>query len=261
VSDGIDGAHEWQSCATCGTAAAWTGDITEGRCIPCFTRFRRPTTLDQDYERGLDAVKEMPWRLREALEKAGESYLNILAQINKKTEWIKAELGRIDALPEKTPEDRGRVIGLRAALLKSLQAIDFMAAYPELVVDTFPGNPVQSYITAVPENVDYRAWFKPNRIYLDVTDATREDVIERWTEVEWIQQDLRGRGLSNTHGRGRPSGSVSPEVQRWLSRVDEVGMKEALAEFKQETPAGRGQWMIRSKWWDRNIAKRRQKTR
>jgi len=246
--------HKVSICASCGGAPSYPADRMLGLCLPCFWRSRNPTALDQSYELEENPVAPMPRRLREAAEASVSKLIEILGHLNDSTNQITAEMKSIHALPEKTPEDLGRFVGLRMALQRNLEALDVLTAYPETFAPVFPANPVKSYCTAVQKGVDYTTWFKPNRIYLDVTDATRKEVDERWTEVEWAQKELRERGESKKRSRGTPQGPrAGGEVERWNLVAKNIGLQRAFLEFKTEKNRTDRYTPADYRWWYRHI--------
>ncbi len=94
--------------------------------------------------------------------------------------------------------------------------------------------------------------FSPDRIYLDVTDATLADVQRIWTYVDLVQKDLSW-GSTRKRRQGRTPGPQSREVSRWVMRAQEVGESAARAEFKAEGDGTQGDWLRRYQWWYRHV--------
>jgi hypothetical protein len=68
----------------------------------------------------------------------------------------------------------------------------------------YPMEPVIPYKKWVKSNV-----MKPNRIYLDVTEASLDDVVSRWNNIEVLQKRLKTFNIK----RGRPPGSESESIE------------------------------------------------
>jgi hypothetical protein len=94
----------------------------------------------------------------------------------------------------------------------------------------------------------------PNRIYLDVTEATQEDVKEFWTVVEFAKDRLRERNLPASKPQGAPRGPrKGSKVERWFQLAREIGERPARLKFKAEVALGRGDWAREYRWWYRHI--------
>lgn len=95
--------------------------------------------------------------------------------------------------------------------------------------------------------------FRPNRIYLDVTEATIDQVREGWPIVEWHQCRLAARGRLQKRPPGRPQGSISKKVAYWVARAKEIGEQAAREEYKQSQGWKAGEWIKEYQWWRRRV--------
>jgi len=136
-------------------------------------------------------------------------------------------------------------------LARDLVALVAQSSGP--LLEVFPDNPIGVFNTGGHEPEMFRQWFKPDRIYLDVTDARRDQVDELWRVIQWEQDELRRRGLSKKRGPGNAGGPRSPKVKRWVERSNAIGERAALEEFRTDRSAAGGLWFKRYKWWWRNV--------
>jgi hypothetical protein len=130
------------------------------------------------------------------------------------------------------------------------------------LLEIFPDNPVGIFSTVGKNPDEYATWFKPNRLYLDVTDGQLADVREVWSLVEHAQIQMTEQGHSRKRRRGaRGLGKITT---RWLARTQAVGQQQAYAEFVDEWkqrpekyPAG----YTAREWWHERIEPRLEKDR
>jgi hypothetical protein len=97
------------------------------------------------------------------------------------------------------------------------------------------------------------SWVRPHRAYLDVTDATWQEVQKLWPLIMWRHTALRQRGHSVKRPRGNQSGPRVPEVKSLVDKAREGDRRAArkacinnmVAEGWDRTEAGR--------WYDKVV--------
>jgi hypothetical protein len=175
------------------------------------------------------------------------------ARFDRNLAWILgAFLARWQALGQEAiqaadlPPDALRDAELRLQQQKTL--VEFGRAlleHREELTALWPYSPVQIVHTGRQPGA-----VRPNRLYLDVTDANRDDVMQVWALVESCQAKLREEGQSRKRRAGNPGGPKTPKGKRWVARAREAGEPAARAEFRSEYD---GPWTIGYRWWYRNV--------
>ena len=121
---------------------------------------------------------------------------------------------------------------------------------PGRVYKVFSDNPVLFALTF--EAAELIPPPRPWRIYLDVTEATREQVDDAWPVVQHFQAHLASEGHAAKRSVGQPTGP-SADTLRWVARCEEVGEKRAREEFRQEAAQGGEDWTSAYQRWYRTV--------
>ena len=198
-------------------------------------------------------------RLQEAGQKVARQAQDRLNSARDRLAALEAERDDLAALPAPNREQQHRLLDVEVEIAKlegSLPRLERETLLPPECRD----NPTKIFagdLLGGPTDLRMR----PDRIYLDVTEATLKQVGEYWTVVEYAKGLLKDRGLPTSALRGRPE-APTPGSQTdwtyWSSRVAELGEPAAYEEYRDRTPRGPG----RAKRWDNRFgrAERRQKS-
>jgi hypothetical protein len=97
----------------------------------------------------------------------------------------------------------------------------------------------------------------PDRLVLDVTNATIADVQKIWFLVDWHQKRLRTLGVSEKRNQGERG--LSPWWREWVERARNDGEQAARAQYRRECEARDGasfDWTRCSREWRRRVVQR-----
>ena len=193
-----------------------------------------------------------PRRLLKAEQDTSRRLDEILGPLLSRVEQLRAEVERDDG--ELQPDAVRREVAMLARELYST-----LAQKRAELLDLFPGNPVGILNTSDRAPGDFATWFRPNRVYLDVTDANLDHVDQIWPVVQLDQAELRERGLTTKRAPGRPPLENEVVAEHWRRRVREIGETAAREEFKEQHRPNyprkewQTEWARLSQWWRRHV--------
>jgi hypothetical protein len=194
-------------------------------------------------------------RLQSLDARAVERYEQVVGPLRQQLEDVQARISAIRQLMVGTPFGPARNT-MRRHLSQLLNEqgvlLDRWLEVQDQICSRYPGSPnVEYFETGQPVDT---SWVRPNRIYLDVTDALQEEVTNFWPIVQWRQKALAGQGHSSKRGPGAPRGPRDPETERWVQVAATVGRTAARKQCVDEMVAAEWDRIEAGRWFDSVVA-------
>jgi hypothetical protein len=201
--------------------------------------------------------RPLPRRFAEERDRAAQQAQDQLKLARDELVTLEKERRALATVPEPSEIQQARLADLALAIADQsarVRGLTRMAGLPR----AYPSNPTRIFAGGLIEGGKADQPMRANRIYLDVTEATLDQVKEFWTIVEVAKDRGRELGLPAGKPRGAPRGPrKGGEVERWVRRGLETDDDTAYAEFKAYTIETEGSWTPKDyQWWRRCVRPR-----
>jgi hypothetical protein len=129
--------------------------------------------------------------------------------------------------------------------------VEGLAPDLQRLTSRYPDSPHVEYFET--GDVADTGWVRPNRVYLDVTDAPLDEVQKLWPLIMWRHQALRQDGHSAKRSRGNQPGPRTDKVRQWQERAETIGAKEARRQCVAQAGDDPADRIEAGRWFDRVV--------